>query len=59
MGTLTMAKWRKTNKAKRVDHQCSNHGGCSFCRNGRLNQANKEDQRIKQLLKDYKEGNHE
>lgn len=32
-------KWRKTNRAKRVDRSCRNHGGCSWCKGNRLHQA--------------------
>lgn len=34
-------KTRKTNKAKRVDKTCRNHGSCPACKSNRLHQVNK------------------
>lgn len=39
-------KKRKTNKAKRVDNSCRNHGSCAFCSGNRLYQAKKENDRV-------------
>lgn len=35
-------KKRKTNRAKRVDKACKNHGSCPHCRGNRLYQAKRE-----------------
>ena len=35
-------KKRKTNKAKRVDNACKNHGTCPHCRGNRLYQVKRE-----------------
>lgn len=36
-----LVKSRKTNKAKRIDPSCRNHGSCPACKANRLHQSNK------------------
>ncbi len=31
--------YRKTNKTKRVDNSCKNHGSCLYCKNSRLHNS--------------------
>jgi hypothetical protein len=48
-------KKRKTNRAKRVDHTCRNHGSCAYCKRGRLYQAIKEEEKAEDKIKEYEE----
>lgn len=50
-------KKRKTNRAKRVDHTCRNHGSCAYCKRGRLYQAIKEEEKAEDKIKEYEEEN--
>lgn len=43
-------KKRKTNRAKKVDKTCRNHGSCPYCQQNRLYQVRKE-----KLKADYQE----
>lgn len=44
-------KNRKTNRAKRIDPSCKNHGSCPSCKSNRLHQVNKQIQNIKDQIK--------
>jgi hypothetical protein len=41
---------RKTNKAKRVDHSCRNHGRCPECRGNRLHAARKRERAAREQI---------
>ena len=45
-------KHRKTNRAKRVNPSCRNHGPCPTCRGNRLRQARREAQRVQDQLRE-------
>ena len=40
-------------KSKRFDKTCRNHGACSYCRDTRLYQFNKEKQRVDSAFNNY------
>ena len=46
-------KWRKTNRAKKVDSWCGNHKACVVCRRARTYQERKERDRTASELKEY------
>ena len=39
--------------SRRFDSSCRNHGSCSYCRDSRLVQSMKEDNRTKEQINDY------
>jgi hypothetical protein len=41
---------RKTNRAKRIDNACRNHGSCPWCRGNRLHAARKREQAAREQL---------
>jgi hypothetical protein len=41
-------------RSKAVDYTCRNHGRCSYCREGRLFQRNREEQMAMDKLRDFK-----
>jgi hypothetical protein len=45
-------KYRKTNRVKKVDSGCKNHGSCKICRNNRLYSSRKRLQDKIETLKD-------
>ena len=42
------------NFAKYVDKNCRNHGNCYYCKSGRLYQINKEKEKAKNKMEDWK-----
>jgi len=40
-------KRKEYRKAKAVDPMCRNHGGCSWCENGRLHKYKKAEEKYK------------
>lgn len=46
-------KKRKTNKAKRVDGSCRNHGSCAYCEGCRLYQSIKGLMKAKQQVQSW------
>ena len=45
---------RKTNKAKRVDGGCRNHGACPWCRGNRTYQGRKAKQAADEAIEEVK-----
>lgn len=39
---------------KAYDYTCCNHGSCSYCRDGRLFQTRKEEEAVKEELRDFR-----
>lgn len=46
---------KKYSGAKAVDKQCRCHGECDYCRNNRLHQQKKENNKIKDMYLFYEE----
>ena len=38
--------------SKRIDKSCRNHGGCDYCKDGRLYSSNKKLEAMKEKLKE-------
>lgn len=50
-----MSKYRKTNKAKRVDSGCRNHGSCPHCRGNRTHQGEVAKQAADEQIEEQEE----
>lgn len=49
-------KKRKTNRSKRHSSGCRNHGSCTWCRDNRLHQVHKEEEKLNNEIKEYFNG---
>lgn len=45
--------WIGKNRSKNIDHTCRNHGSCDYCKNNRMYQTHRENQRVGEKLKEY------
>lgn len=41
------------NDSRAIDHSCRNHGSCDYCKQNRLYQKIKENERTEEELKEY------